>query len=356
MARTSHPASARHAVAAVALGLAALAAVPASAAEQITFVSQGGAYQKAQTIAILDPAAKKLGITINQDSVPDAWPLMRSQVASGKPIWDVVDVATGFCLRGGEQGIVEKLDFSKLPNAAAMPSDYRSPYSVAYEFYSSVLGYSTKKYATAASAPQGWADFWNVQKFPGRRSLRNHPLATLEAALMADGVAPDKLYPLDVERAFKKLEQIKPHITVWWTSGAQSAQLLNDGEVDMVMAWNGRVSALTKEGAKVAYTYNEGILQSTSLCILKGAPNLATAMKFLNEAVDPVLQANLPLHIDYGPANPKAFDTKVIPAERVGQLPSAPENAKRQALMSYAWWSSPAGEAAEKRWLSFMQK
>ena len=124
---------------------------------------------------------------------------------------------------------------------------------------------------------------------------------------MADGVAPDKLYPLDVDRAFKKLEEIKPHITVWWTSGAQSAQLLNDGEVDMVMAWNGRVSALAKEGAKVAYTYNQGILQSTSLCVLKGAPNLATAIKFLNEAVDPVHQANLPLHIDYGPANPKAY-------------------------------------------------
>jgi len=173
---------------------------------------------------------------------------------------------------------------------------------------------------------------------------------------MADGVAPDKLYPLDVDRAFKKLEEIKPNITVWWTSGAQSAQLLNDGEVDMVMAWNGRVSALTKEGAKVAYTYNQGILQSTSLCILKGAPNLATAVRFLNEAVDPVHQANLPLHIDYGPANPKAFDTGVIKPERVAQLPSAPENAAKQALMSYAWWSSPAGEAAEKRWVGFMQK
>ena len=344
-------------LAGLSLGLATfMAATAAGAAEQITFVSQGGAYQKAQTIAILDPAAKKLGITINQDSVPDAWPLMRSQVASGKPIWDVVDVATGFCLRGGEQGIVEKLDFGKMPNAAAMPAEYRSPYSVAYEFYSSVLGYSGKKYPDAAAAPKTWADFWDVKKFPGRRSLRNHPLATLEAALMADGVAPDKLYPLDVERAFRKLAEIKPHITLWWTSGAQSAQLLNDGEVDMIMAWNGRVSALIKEGAKVAYTYNQGILQSTSLCVLKGAPNLATATRFLNEAVDPVLQANLPLHIDYGPANPKAFDTKVIPAERVGQLPSAPENARRQALMSYAWWSSPDGEAAEKRWLSFMQK
>src|SRR5882757_1391953 len=345
----------RRALPGICFAALATLSLPAHAADQITFVSQGGAYQKAQTIAILDPAASKLGITINQDSIPDAWPVIKSQVAGGKPTWDVVDVPTGYCLRGGEQGLVEKLDFAKLPNAAAMPEDYRNAYSVAYEFYSSVLAYSQKKYP-AEAAPNSWADFWDVTRFPGRRALRNHPIATLEAALMADGVAPDKLYPLDVDRAFRKLEEIKPNITVWWTSGAQSAQLLNDGEVDMVMAWNGRVSALAKEGAKVAFTYSQGILQSTSLCILKGAPNLPTSISFLNEAVDPVNQANLPLHIDYGPANPKAFDTGVVKPERAAQLPSAPANASKQALMSYAWWSSPEGESAEKRWVAFTQK
>lgn len=323
-------------------------------ADQITFVSQGGAYQEAQTKAILDPVAKKLGITVNQDSSPDAWPDLKTQTATGKPIWDVIDTPTADCIRGGEQGMIEPLDFSKIPSADKMPADYKSPYSVAYEFYSSVLAYNKNKYGK--NPPQSWADFWDVKKFPGTRALRNHPLATIEAALLADGVPPDKLYPLDVDRAFKKLEQIKPYITVWWTSGAQSAQLLADGEVDMEMAWNGRVSAVAKEGAKVTFTYNQGILQSTSLCILKGAPNLDTAVKFLNEAVDPVHQANLPLNIDYGPGNPKAFETSVIKPERAAQLPSEPANASKQALMSYAWWSSPAGEAAEKRWASFMQK
>src|SRR5258708_14191336 len=305
----------RRALLGVSSGVFAPFAVPAQAGDQITFVSQGGAYQKAQTIAILDPAAKKLDITINQDSIPDAWPVIKSQVASGKPTWDVVDVPTGYCLRAGEPGLVEKLDFPKLPNGAAMPEAYRSPYSVAYEFYSSVLAYSQKKFS-AEAAPNSWTDFWDVKKFPGRRALRNHPIATLEAALMADGVAPDKLYPLDVDRAFRKLEEIKPNITVWWTSRAQSAQLLNDGAVDMVMPWTGRVTALSKVGANDAFTCNQGVLQSTSLCILKDAPNLATAVRFLDEAVDPVNQANLPLHIDYGPADPKAFDTGVVRTDR----------------------------------------
>jgi hypothetical protein len=97
-------------------------------------------------------------------------------------------------------------------------------------------------------------------------------MTVLEAALLADGVPRDKLYPLDVDRAFKKLEEIKPNITVWWTSGGQSAQLLHDGEVDMTMIWNGRASAVMKDDPDVAFTFNDGILQNTQLCILKNAP------------------------------------------------------------------------------------
>lgn len=326
----------------------------AASAEQITFVSQGGAYQEAQTKAILDPVAKQLGITINQDSAPDAWPIIKTQTATGKPIWDVVDTPPKDCIRGGEQGMIEKLDFSKIPNAASMPASYKTPYSVAYEFYSSVLAFNTKKFGD--KGPKNWVDFWNVEKFPGTRALRNHPLATLEAALLADGVPADKIYPIDIDRAFKKLEQIKPHITVWWTSGAQSAQLLADGEIDMEMAWNGRVSAVAKDGAPVGFTYQQGFLQFTSLCVLKGAPNLDTAVKFINAAMTPEIQANFPAYIDYGPGNPAAYATGKISPERAAEMPSAPENAAKQVLVSTDWWSSPAGEEAMKRWAAFIQK
>jgi len=128
---------------------------------------------------------------------------------------------------------------------------------VAYEFYSSVLAYSQKKYPEGATPKQLGPIFWDVKKFPGRRAAcANHPIATLEAA--PDGrrrCAPTKLYSRSMlTGAFRKLEEIKPNITVWWTSGAQSAQLLNDGEVDMVMALEWPASApLTKEGAKVAF-------------------------------------------------------------------------------------------------------
>ncbi|UFH51680.1 extracellular solute-binding protein [Pseudomonas sp. KNUC1026] len=193
------------------------------------------------------------------------------------------------------------------------------------------------------------------QGLPGTRALRNDPMGTLEAALLSDGVPRDKLYPLDVDRAYKRLEQIKPNINVWWTSGGQSAQLLADGEVDMLMMWNGRVSAVRKENTDVAFTYNDGILQNTQLCIVKNAPNLADALRFVNEAMAPDLQANLPKYIDYGPGNPAAFNTGSISPERARELPSSPENAARQALLSEQWWASPAGIAAKDRWLKFVQ-
>lgn len=333
------------------LSLSVACAMPA-VADEITFVSQGGAYQEAQTKAILDPAAKLLNITIKQDSAPDAWPMVKAQGEAKKPVWDVIDTPPSNCLRGGKEGLIEPLDLSKLPYVQSMPAAYRTPYSVAYEFYSSVIGYNRKN---LKKAPQTWAEFWDVKNFPGVRALRNDPMSTLEAALLSDGVPRDKLYPLDVDRAYKRLEQIKPNIAVWWTSGGQSAQLLADGEVDMLMIWNGRASAVQKSNPDVAFTYNDGLLQNTQLCILKNAPNHAAAVKFLNEAVSPELQANLPLYIDYGPGNPAAFATGKITAERARELPSSPDNASRQALMSEEWWASAEGIAAKDRWLKFVQ-
>lgn len=324
-------------------------------AEDITFVSQGGAYQEAQSKAILEPAAKKLGLTLKQDSSPKAYPIIKTQVESGKVTWDVVDLPTGDCIRGESEGLFEKLDLALIPNAAQLPAALKDDYSVGYISYSTVLAYRTDAFK-GKDVPKTWADFWDTKKYPGQRSLRNLPRPTLEIALMADGVPADKLYPLDVERAFKKLEQIKPDIATWWTSGGQSAQLISDGEVDMIQAWNGRITAVQAAGAPVAFDYNQGVLETNSLCVLKGSPHKVAAMKFVNEAIDAKLQAALPMIIDYGPLNPEAFKTGVIPADRESKLPSSPDNISRQALLSAQWWASEAGVKAEERWLSFVQK
>ena len=126
--------------------------------------------------------------------------------------------------------------------------------------FSTVLAWNTKTYGD--KGPQSWADFWDVKKFPGKRSYRKGVAGALEPALMADGVPPDKVYevlsaPGGIERAIKKIKELKPHVAVWWSSGAQHAQLMKDGEVDMITGWNGRFDVVAKDGAKVAYTFNQ---------------------------------------------------------------------------------------------------
>ncbi len=324
-------------------------------AEDITFVSQGGAYQEAQSKAILEPAAKKLGLTLKQDSSPKAYPIIKTQVESGKVTWDVVDLPTGDCIRGEAEGLFEKLDLSLIPNAAQIPDSLKDEYSVGYISYSTVLAYRTDAFK-GAEVPKTWADFWDT-----KNTRANAPCVTCHVLPWKSRCWPtacpmDKLYPLDVDRAFRKLEQIKPDIATWWTSGGQSAQLISDGEVDMIQAWNGRITAVQAAGAPVAFDYNQGVLETNSLCVLKGSPHKVAAMKFVNEAIDAKLQAALPMIIDYGPLNPEAFKTGVIPADREAKLPSAPGNISRQALLSAQWWASEAGVKAEERWLSFVQK
>jgi len=306
-----------------------------AAAGKITFVSQGGTYQEAQTKAILDPAAKQLNITVNQDSIPDAWPQIKAQAATGKPIWDVVDTPTSNCLRGGKEGLLEKLDFSKIPNAAAMPEKYRTPYSVAYEFYSTVIGYNKK---TLKKVPQNWADFWNVEQFPGRRGLQQSPMVNLEIALMADGVPPDKIYPIDVDRAFKVLDRIKSHVNVWWSSGAQSTQLLQSAEVDLLSIWSARAQTTIDAGTPAKIVWNGNIASVDGWSIPKGCPRLDAAQQFVRFCMAPDRQAAYTPTMKNGPTNAKAYDS--IPPDRAALLPTSPANRKVMLVRDDEWWGA----------------
>ena len=178
----------------------------------------------------------------------------------------------------------------------------------------------------------------------------------LELALLADRVPHDKVYPVHVDRASKKLEALKPDVTAWWSSGAQSAQLIADGEVDMIAIWNGRVSGAIKANPDVGYTFNEGIYQNTCLVVPKGSKHKEEAFKVINEMLSPDLQADIPKYISYGPANPKAYGLGKIADDVKVNLPSAPENYAKQVLIGADWWASDAGTKATERWLSFVQQ
>ena len=320
----------------------------ASAQQQLTVVSFGGAYQDGQSKALFQPAAKALGITVKEETYSGIADL-RLKVKAGAVTWDIV--ASGSCsaARAGAEGLLEPLDYKTI-DVSSFASGMTQEHCVGGDVFSNVLAWNTKTYGD--KGPQSWADFWDVKKFPGKRSYRKGVAGSLEPALMADGVPPNKVYevlsaPGGIERAIKKIAELKPHIAVWWSSGAQHAQLMKDGEVDMITGWNGRFDVVAKDGAKVAYTFNQALIDYDCFAVPKGAPNKALAMKFLNEISKPQYQAEFTKYITYGPTNKKAYDGGAIPPAYAKTLPSHPDNAAKQLVIDLAWYTKYEARAAE---------
>jgi putative spermidine/putrescine transport system substrate-binding protein len=277
---------------------------------------------------------------------------VRLQVKGNAVKWDLVELGSDECSRGTKEGLFEKLDYNLIKSDGIPPALVHDDW-IGITYYSVVLIYRTDKYGD--NGPKNWADFWNVEKFPGKRALGNFATETLTVAALADGVPVDKVYPLDVDRAFKSLERIKPSIAVWWTSGGQAMQLVKDGEVDMASIWNGRASILAGSGAPVHFSYDQGAFQADCMVIPKGAAHKDLAMKALAMFLQPDIQANLPLHIANGPVNVKAFDTGKIPADKIPGIVSAPENVKKQVLIDPAYWADHMVEVQE-RFNNFLQE
>ncbi len=322
----------------------------------LTISSWGGAFQKAQKEAWFGIVEKELDVVIKEDNTSGVADV-RAQVASGKPTWDLSTQGAYSCALLQKEGRLEPLSPEAIAASADVPASLKSDHWVSQIVYSVAIGWRDKAYP--GKEPPGWEAFWDTKNFPGQRSIRRHPIYALEMALIADGVPMDKLYPLDVDRAFKKLEQVKPHVLVWWNSGAQSAQVLKDGEVDMVAAWNGRIQALETEpegkGGKIKTTFNQQILVSDCWLVPKGAPNKDLAMKAIAIMMRPEVNARISLFINYAPSNLKGFDAGVIPKEKLAGLPNSPENVKKGFIQSVDWWVANADEMV-KRFDAFLQK
>ncbi|BBK41999.1 ABC transporter substrate-binding protein [Allostella vacuolata] len=327
--------------------IAVLLAAGPALAQDLTVVSFGGAYQAGQSKALFQPAAAAMGIKLKEETYTGIADL-RLKVRANAVTWDIVTSGSGSAARAGAEGILEKLDYKLIDVSSFLPGTAQE-YCVGGDVFSTVLAWNTKTYGD--KGPQSWADFWDVKKFPGKRSYRNGVAGSLEPALMADGVPMDKVYatlsaPGGIERAIRKIKELKPHIAVWWSSGAQHAQLMKDGEVDMINGWNGRFDVIAKDGAKVAYTFNQALLDYDCYAIAKGAPNKDRAMKFLAEISKPQYQAEFTKYITYGPTNKKAYDLGTIDAEYAKKLPSHPDNAARQLPVDLAWYIQNEAKAA----------
>jgi putative spermidine/putrescine transport system substrate-binding protein len=331
--------------------IAAAVALPALAQQQITVVNFGGANANAQKKAFYEPFEKG-GTKIVPVEYNGEQAKIKAMVETKKVTWDVVEVESPDVARGCDEGLFEKLDYSKIGNKADFTPAAVTECGIGIFVWSTVMAYNADKLKGAG--PKTWADFWDTKKFPGKRGMRKGARYNLEFALMADGVKSADVYKTlatkdGAERAFKKLTELKPNIQ-WWEAGAQPPQFLVAGDVAISTVYNGRIDAANREGKNLKISWTGGIYDLDYWVIPKGAPNREASLKFIAFASTPEAQAEYAKHIAYGPTNTKALaklDAKVLE-----NLPTAPDNAKDALQFNLKFWADQ-GEELEKRFAAW---
>ncbi len=335
--------------AAALLAATMVAAAPAGARD-LTWVSFGGVLQDSIREQFAKPFTADTHTPMIEDTYSGALSAVAAQVMAKAVTWDVVDLDSDVMRAGCDQGYLEPLDWSKLPaKDTFLPAAVATPCGLGFLTGALVMGYDTAKFPGAA--PKTWGDFWDVAKFPGKRGMRQEPSTTLEAALMADGVAPGDIYkvlatPEGVDRAFKKLDALKPYIS-WWTVGAQSVQALASGEVVMTAAYSGRlIAANTKEAKQYALMWDAGSVYFNDYWgIPKGSANKDAAMAFIASTAQVSRQMAFSRASGYGP-------TLVVQPDQIGPDLQAnvltPERLMHSVARDDGFWSEHGDELTKR--------
>ncbi len=319
--------------------LAALASRAAQAAERpVTYFSYGGAWKQAIMGAFAEPFTKKTGIPV-QFQEPYSFAKLRAMHEAKAQQIDIAGVNGMDVYIAARLKMITPIDWSVVDKSALDPQQLHHTDVIGCSSQSMNVCYSRKKWP-GGQHPNSWADFWNVEKFPGRRSLRRDALWTIEAAMKADGVKDDAFYPLDVERAFRSLDRIKPHIKTWWSDNSQAQQLMEQEEVDLIYMTNGRATqSILDHKAPFEMIWNEAIYagHAEGWIVPVGCPNPQGGMKFLDVIGRPEYQAVFARLLYYAPQNPRAID--LLEPALAKLMPSHPDNEKLAHTINYRWWA-----------------
>jgi putative spermidine/putrescine transport system substrate-binding protein len=315
---------------------------------QVRVATAGGALADAERKAFIEPFQTLSGIEVIET---EGWSQakIKSQVDTKSVQWDVIEAGRGNIIPLASQGkYYEDIDYS-IVDLPGVPQSEKFKESISFFLLATVMAYRTD---TFAEAPKGWADFWDLKRFPGPRNWMSGTMGIspqLEGALIADGVPMDKLYPLDIPRALKSLSKIKSSISTYWTSGAQSAQLMADKETVLGTAWNGRIAPLMEKNIPVAISWSGARFEREHFAVLAGSPYRDNAMKYVAFACSPEAQARFSMLIPYGYINRDA--AALVPASRQALLPSA--HLSEGFDCDDEWWgkNNKTATAAWAEWL-----
>jgi putative spermidine/putrescine transport system substrate-binding protein len=316
------------------------------AGQKVVFASWGGIYQEASKKGYCDPFAAKTGATVIQDGPVD-YAKLRTMIQNGSPTWDVVDVTIDFLYNAAKDNLFEKID-TAIVDIKKIPPKFVHEYGIANIVWSYNIAYNKDAFP-GGKHPKNWAEFLDTTKFPGRRALRDRVNPMLEIALLADGVTFDKLYPLDVDRALKKLEPLKKS-AVWWTTNSQSQQLMVDGECALGILNNGRIYDVAQKGAKIGIEWNQNLQSVDYLVVPRGSKVKDAAMALIAEMTLAESQATVSNIMPLAPTNPDAF--KLIKPEVAPWLSTQPANAAQGFAVNEEYWRDNYRTLAE-RWAAW---
>ncbi|MDR0809560.1 MAG: ABC transporter substrate-binding protein [Gemmobacter sp.] len=323
-----------------------LRATPAAAqGTELVFVNWGGDASLAYDKAYGQPFLAETGITVKQDGSGPSEGAISAQVESGKPAWDIVDADPFSAEALGKKGQIEPIDYTIVDKSKFRPG-FGWEYASSTYFFSYIIAYDATKFKD--NPPSSMADFFDVEKYPGKRSMYKWGAGMWEAALLADGVAPDQLYPLDLKRAHDKIAAFKEHVVAFWGGGSESQSILLNGEASMALIWSTRAKLIEQDsGGDIAFTWAQGLVSPGAMAVLKGNPGgKENAMKFIASAQDPAKQVIMFEMLGQGPANPAA--DALIPAELQQYNPVSPEKLAVQIPLDMAWYETNYGPALDE--------
>jgi len=308
---------------------------------ELVIVSWGGDYDDALRQFVCEPYQKQTGVRVRVDTPPEN-AKVKAMVESGNVIWDVLltDVPAVSLL--SSSNLLEPMDYDALDKklVAAIPKELQLKNAIGQRIFSWNIVYNTNA-LPKAKHPESWADVWDGKKFAGGRSFNfsGGTSPQLEIALLADGVPMDKLYPLDVERAWRSMDKLRPLVAKWFVSHAEAIQLLANGEVAIASTVGARGISAKHNGAPIDVEYSQGKLGSDNWCVVKGSRNKKAALDFINFALDGQRQAEIAKKVPYGPSSANAFG--FLSPQEAADLCTAPDNIKRQFWWNVDWWGTP---------------
>ena len=353
------------------LGLGALmSSVPLQpvAGQSITVVSWGGSYGRAVNEGANIPFTEATGIRISREAYNGGLAQIRAQVDIGSVHWDVVDLEIADAVRGCDEGLLEPIDIGDLPpgpDGTPAVDDFvaetQTECGVSNLYWSTVYAYNDESFQ--GERPTTMADFFDLEKFPGRRGMRRVPQVNLEFALIADGVPLDEVYatlgtPEGLDRAFARLQTIKDEV-VWWEAGAQPPQMLADREVVMSTAYNGRIfNARILENQPFVIVWDGQLLDVGQVGIVAGTPRLEEALRYVAFSTSAESLARIGRRISYSPARrsgmPLVTTHVVAGVDMAPHMPASPGNAERALRYDWAFWVDHQDELNERfsAWLA----